>query len=143
MKSKYEVLAGGGVLIQKGGHEKDQFFYALIHRPRYNDWSFPKGKQENDEDTLTCSLREVQEETGYKCTTVVELISTSYTDNRGRSKLVRYWLMTVKEGRFIPNDEVDSVAWLPYHLAINTLSYSRDREILESAQFAIGQNQLL
>ncbi|NNN19871.1 MAG: NUDIX hydrolase [Acidimicrobiaceae bacterium] len=141
MKSRYEVLAGGGVLIQKGGHEKDQIFYGLVHRPRYNDWSFPKGKQENGEDPLACALREVQEETGYRCTPVMELMPTSYTDNRGRSKLVRYWLMTVEKGQFIPNDEVDSVAWLPYHLAINALTYSRDREILESAQFAVGQNQ--
>ncbi|TAN29842.1 MAG: NUDIX hydrolase [Actinomycetota bacterium] len=139
MKTGYEVTANGGVLIQKGGHEKTEFFCALIHRPRYNDWSLPKGKQEEGEDPLACALRETLEETGYVCTPIREILSSSYTDNHGRSKLVRFWLMEVASGKFIANEEVDSLAWLPFHLAKNTLTYEKDRQVLESAETVVHQ----
>ncbi len=134
METEYQVMASGGVLIRKGGHEKNEFFYALIHRPRYNDWSLPKGKQESGEDPLACALRETLEETGYICTPIEELLSSSYIDNRGRSKLVRFWLMEVADGKFAPNEEADSLAWLPFDLAKNTLTYEKDRNVLESAK---------
>jgi len=142
METDYQIMASGGVLIRKGGHEKNEFFYALIHRPRYNDWSLPKGKQESGEDALACALRETLEETGYTCTPVDEIGSSSYKDNRGRSKLVRFWLMRVTEGKFVPNEEADSLAWLPFDLATKTLTYEKDREVLESAKALVGQLNL-
>lgn len=142
MKSGQEILANGGVVVRKGGHEKEEYFCALVHRPRYDDWSFPKGKQDDGEDPLECALREVLEETGYKCRPAKEIHSTVYQDGSGRSKLVRYWLMLVSEGEFMPNDEVDSLAWMPFHLATNALTYNRDHEVLESAQNALSEFQL-
>ncbi len=142
MKSTYEVLANGGVVIRKGGHEHENYFCALIHRPRYQDWSLPKGKQDHAEEPLVCALREVLEETGYRCDPLQEILSTSFKDDRGRSKLVRYWLMLAIEGQFTPNEEVDSIAWLPFHLATNVLTYDRDRQVLDSAQTALTQLRL-
>ena len=142
MISSQEILANGGVVVRKGDHEKEEYFYSLVHRPRYDDWSFPKGKQDDGEDPLECALREVLEETGYKCRPVQEIRSTIYRDSSGRSKRVRYWLMLVAEGEFTPNEEVDSLAWIPFHLATNALKYDRDREVLESAQNALSELQL-
>lgn len=137
MNSTPEVLANGGVMVRKGGHEANDYFCALIHRPKYNDWSLPKGKQETGEEPLQCAIREIQEETGYSCKAVREILSTAYTDDQGRSKLVRYWLMIPESGEFVANDEVDSVVWLPFHLASNALTYERDREVLQSALKAL------
>lgn len=136
MTNKSEIHASGGVIVRLGGHEKDQPFYALVHRPRYGDWSFPKGKLESGENHLECALREVYEETGYRCSAGQELASTKYLDHLGRNKIVRYWLLEITEGNFSPNEEVDAIAWLPFHLAEGTLTYRHDREVLSSAQEA-------
>lgn len=142
MESTYQIYANGGVVIRKGGHEQENYFCALVHRPRYDDWSLPKGKQDPAEEPLDCALREVLEETGYICDPLQEIHSTSYKDDHGRSKLVRYWLMMAGEGNFTPNEEVDSIAWMPFHLAKNALTYNWDREVLDSAQIAIDQIRL-
>jgi 8-oxo-dGTP diphosphatase len=136
MSNQSEIHACGGVIVRYGGHDKDQPFYALVHRPRYGDWSFPKGKLEPGEQHLDCALREVYEETGYKCKAGQELASTHYADHLGRHKTVRYWLMEITEGNFSPNEEVDTIAWLPFHLAEGTLTYPHDKEVLNSAQEA-------
>ena len=98
--------------------------------------------QDEGEEPLDGALREVLEETGYKCRPLKEISSTAYEDSSGRPKLVRYWLMLASEGEFAPNDEVDSIAWVPFHLAKNALSYERDHDVLESAQVALDQLQL-
>ena len=108
----------------------------LVHRPKYDDWSLPKGKLHEGEDEATAALREVEEETGYRCRLGEELPSSSYRDRLGREKTVRYWAMTPIDdgpGGFVPNDEVDEVRWLTPAVAAVLLSYDRDREILESA----------
>jgi 8-oxo-dGTP diphosphatase len=102
----------------------------LIHRPKYDDWSFPKGKAEPDEDDLACALREVEEETGLRCRAGRELASTAYVDRHGRPKLVRYWAMEAIDGGFVPGDEVDVAEWLPAGDAASRLTYERDRAIL-------------
>ncbi len=142
MESTYQIYANGGVVIRKGGHEEDKYFCALVHRPRYDDWSLPKGKQDPAEEPLDCALREVLEETGYSCNPLLEIQSTSYKDDHGRSKLVRYWLMMAKEGEFTPNEEVDSIAWMPFHLAKDAMTYDWDREVIESAEIALDQIRL-
>ena len=83
------VRAAGGVVTRGEPPE-----VLVVHRPRYDDWSFPKGKAEPGERDEDCALREVEEETGLRCELREELPSTSYTDARGRPKRVRYWLMT-------------------------------------------------
>ncbi len=119
-------LAGDGVEV------------LLVHRPRYDDWSFPKGKCERGETDEACAVREVEEETGMRCSLGHELPSASYVDGKGRPKVVRYWEMAAVEGgEFVPNHEVDALEWLPVDDAERRLSYGHDVEILDAfARFA-------
>ena len=104
----------------------------VVHRPKYDDWTFPKGKAEPDESDEDCALREVEEETGLRCELVTELAGTSYTDGRGRPKAVRYWAMRPLAGEFSPHAEVDDARWLPLEQAHALLTYDRDRSVLAS-----------
>jgi 8-oxo-dGTP diphosphatase len=126
-----EVKAAGGVVRRRGerGHE-----IAVIHRPRYDDWSLPKGKLDPGETWEEAALREVQEEIGLRCTLGEELPPVSYADNKGRAKVVRYWVMDDCEGSFTPNDEVDEVRWLPPAEAVRVLSYPHDRRLVEAVR---------
>ena len=106
----------------------------LIHRPRYNDWSFPKGKRDGNESDEETALREVAEETGLACDLGTELGEARYQDSRGRPKIVRYWLMSVASDRegpgFVPGDEVDEFRWCAPAEAVTLLTYSYDRDLL-------------
>jgi 8-oxo-dGTP diphosphatase len=122
-----EVRAAGGVVVDPEGR------VALVHRPRYDDWTLPKGKLDRGESFEDAALREVEEETGLRCRLVRELPSSEYRDPKGRSKLVRYWLMEVEhDPGFVPNNEVDELRWVPVEEAPALLSYARDAEILRS-----------
>jgi 8-oxo-dGTP diphosphatase len=102
----------------------------LVHRPRYDDWTFPKGKLDPGESFEDAALREVEEETGVRCTLGRELPPTSYEVN-GRPKLVRYWLMSPDaELDFAPNDETDDIRWVTPDEARALLTYDRDRDVL-------------
>jgi 8-oxo-dGTP pyrophosphatase MutT (NUDIX family) len=109
-----------------------------VHRPRYDDWSLPKGKLEDGESDAECALREVEEETGLSCRLEEELPSTRYRDRHDREKLVRYWAMRPLEGSFSPRREVDEVKWISPGAASDLLSYSRDAEVV--AAFAAGRS---
>jgi 8-oxo-dGTP diphosphatase len=122
------VRAAGGVVVRRGLHGNELL---LVHRPRYDDWSFPKGKLDPGETDEVAALREVEEETGFRCELVSELPSTSYVDARGRPKRVRYWLMHVLDGVFDPNREVDEIAWLSPSAANERLTYDHDRALTE------------
>jgi 8-oxo-dGTP diphosphatase len=122
-----EVKASGGV-VTRGGE------VALVHRPRYDDWSFPKGKLDPGETWEECALREVEEETGVRCRLGEELPATTYRDNKGRAKVVRYWRMEPLDGEFAPSDEVDEVRWVAPDEAAELLSYDRDRELLRAVR---------
>ena len=101
----------------------------VVHRPRYDDWSLPKGKLEGGESFEQAALREVLEETGYVCTLGDLLGSTRY-ESRGKPKEVRWFLMEV-QGEPGPHDhEVDEIRWRPLPEAIDLLTYERDRELL-------------
>ena len=121
------VRAAGGIVVRGEGEDRS---VALVHRPRYDDWSFPKGKLFDGEDDETGALREVEEETGLRCRLGVELPRTDYIDPKGRPKTVRYWAMTVESGRFTPNRETDAVRWVPFGEIDGALSYERDREVV-------------
>ena len=129
-----EVLAAGGVVARPcaGGEE-----VAVVHRPRYGDWSLPKGKLEPGESFEAAALREVEEETGLRCELGPELVSTSYRDRRDRPKRVRYWAMTPVAGDFTPTDEVDEIRWLPLDEARALLTYERDAPVLDALERAV------
>jgi 8-oxo-dGTP diphosphatase len=123
----HEVEAAGGVVLDPEGR------MALVHRPRYDDWTLPKGKLDQGESFEEAALREVEEETGLRCRLVRELPSVEYADNKGRSKIVRYWLMEVEhDPGFVLNDEVDELRWLEPADALSLLSYERDAEVVRS-----------
>ena len=121
------VRAAGGVVWRNGE-------VLLVHRPKYDDWTFPKGKADDGETDEDAALREVEEETGFRCSLGPELASTSYTDSHGRPKLVRYWSMSPEEGEFVPTDEVDEIVWLVPEAAERRLSYERDRALLRAIE---------
>jgi 8-oxo-dGTP diphosphatase len=125
-----KVLAAGGVVVREreGGAE-----VALVHRPRYDDWSLPKGKLKRGERWEEAALREVAEETGLRCRLGEELPASRYIDGKGRAKLVRYWRMRPAGGRFTPTDEVDELRWVDPAEAERLLSYPRDRELVSAA----------
>ena len=124
---KPAVEAAGGIVERDG-------LLAVVHRPRYDDWSLPKGKLDAGESFEQAALREIEEETGLRCTLGEELEASSYTDHRGRPKLVRYWRMSVDSGGFQPNDEVDELRWLTPHDAAALLSYEHDRLLVGRLQ---------
>jgi 8-oxo-dGTP diphosphatase len=120
------VQAGGGVVVRNGA-------IAVVHRPRYDDWTLPKGKLDHGESFEDAALREVEEETGLRCRLVRELPAVEY-EVRDKPKLVRYWLMEVEsELPFVANDEVDEVRWLRPEEALALLSYERDKDVVGAA----------
>ena len=132
-RSPGPVRAGGGVVWRPG--DDGQRRVILVHRPKYDDWSLPKGKLQEGEDEADAAVREVEEETGLRCRLGEELPSSSYQDRFGRDKTVRYWAMTPvddDQSSFVPNAEVDEVRWLTPTDAEGLLSYDRDREVLRS-----------
>ena len=102
----------------------------LVHRPRYDDWTLPKGKLRGDESHEDGALREVEEETGLRCELRFPLPSTIYRDARDRLKQVRYWAVRPLDGEFSPGDEVDEILWLEPAEAQRQVSYDRDRTVL-------------
>ena len=129
-----EIRAAGGVVVRerKGGARE----VGIVHRPRYNDWSLPKGKLAEGEEWHEAALREVAEETGLRCSALAELAPTRYRDRKGRPKLVRWWLMRPLGGRFEPTDEVDELRWVPLDHAADLLDYEHDRELVASVATA-------
>ena len=106
----------------------------LVHRPAYDDWTFPKGKGEPGESDEQCAVREVEEETGLLCALGRELASTEYVDGKGRPKSVRYWVMEVVGGTLRFEHEVDAARWVTILDAEALLTYPRDVELLQSVE---------
>jgi 8-oxo-dGTP pyrophosphatase MutT (NUDIX family) len=123
------VRAAGGLVVRDSEGRAEVL---VVHRPKYDDWSFPKGKCEPGESEEICAAREVEEETGLVCTLEAELPSTSYTDGRGRPKRVRYWRMRPVGGALAFVHEVDEARWLTPADACALLTYERDREVLQA-----------
>ena len=129
------VHAAGGVVRRDrddGGAAGEEI--VLVHRPRYDDWSLPKGKLEPGESFEAAARREVEEETGLRCELGPELSPVEYRDRKGRPKLVRYWLMDAAETArpFVPNSEIDRLCWCSPDDAVRLLSYEHDRELVRS-----------
>jgi 8-oxo-dGTP diphosphatase len=131
------VRAAGGIVLRRG--PKGSWEVLIVHRPRYDDWSLPKGKADAGERDEETALREVEEETGLRCTLGAPAGRTRYRDSKGRDKVVHYWLMEPKsaaaaaDDAFVANDEVDAVAWCSVAEATARLSYPHDRKLLAKA----------
>ena len=136
MNSRTVRAAGGGVWRRSAdGHVE----VLLVHRPRYDDWTLPKGKAEPGETDVETAMREVAEETGVRPVLGVELSTVRYDDHHGRPKVVRYWAMTTsgQSADFAANDEVDEVRWYPLGQAGEILTYDRDRLVLHALARAV------
>ena len=125
-----QIEAAGGVLWRgdPAGPE-----VALVHRPKYDDWSLPKGKLDPGEHPLLGALREIAEETGFAARPGRRVGSLRYATPAG-PKRVRYWACEASGGAFMANREVDELWWGPLPEALSRLAPERDRRILE--QFA-------
>ena len=128
-----EVKASGGVVWRRA--PSGELELVVVHRPRYDDWSLPKGKLDPGETWEDAALREVFEEVGLRCRLGTELPPVCYRDNKGRQKAVRYWLMVPDDrtAPFMPNDEVDEMRWLDVAEATELLSYPHDAELVRAA----------
>jgi len=123
------VLAAGAVLWRPSddGSEPE---VAVIHRPRYDDWSLPKGKVDVGENEPVTAVREVREETGFGSHLGRRLAAVSYPVEAQGIKKVRYWAARTVDGAFTPNPEVDELKWLPVSAAMKQLIYPHDRKVL-------------
>ena len=119
------VEAAGGIVVDESGR------VAIVHRPRYDDWSLPKGHLETGETAEDAALREVFEETGLSCRIIGSAGETQYRDRKGRPKRVRYFSMSITAGSFLVNDEVDELRWID-ESGIDELSYAFDAELVRS-----------
>ena len=127
--SGVKILAAGGLLWRPG--PAGQAEVCLVHRPKYDDWSLPKGKLEDGEHPLAAAVREVREETGVRAVVGRRLQTQEYTLGEDR-KVVEYWSMTPAGGDFDATAEVDSLLWLPVPAAAGRLSYPRDRDFVRA-----------
>lgn len=127
MSEQDVVRAAGGIVLRPDGDAEQVL---LVHRPKYDDWSFPKGKLLDGEPEEAAALREVEEETGLRCRLDRHVGAVTYTDRTGRPKVVRYWMMTPLDGTFVPTAEVDVIRWSTPSEALALLTYVHDRDLL-------------
>ncbi len=127
-----DVLAAGAVITRKGKQ------VLLVHRPRYDDWSFPKGKLDPGEHPTAAAVREVAEETGVHVRLGPPLASQRYPNGNNRMKTVFYWTGRAvgddDVSGYLVNNEIDDVAWVPFEEAIERLTYDYDRETLAESR---------
>ncbi|MFD0279831.1 NUDIX hydrolase [Kitasatospora sp. NPDC127111] len=135
------ILAAGAVLWLPGRPKKSGRLgrprIAVIHRPKYDDWSLPKGKLDRGEGVVEAALREVWEETGFACALGAELPAQHYLA-QGRPKEVRYWAAVPTAGAFRPSREVDRLEWLPARKARARLTHERDRLLVDALLEMLG-----
>ena len=129
------IRAAGGVVERQGERGLEVL---LVHRPRYDDWSLPKGKCHPGESDEACAVREVEEETGLVCDLGAELPATVYRDAKGRMKRARYWSMTPRAGELVFAHEVDAARWLSILEAKELLTYERDLPVLAPLEGRTG-----
>jgi 8-oxo-dGTP pyrophosphatase MutT (NUDIX family) len=123
------VQAAGGVVTRTRADGTPEFL--VVHRPRYDDWSLPKGKAEPGESLEETARRELEEETGMQVELGDKLPTSEYVDRHGRPKIVHYWRMTpVGETTWFPNDEVDQTRWITAAETATLLTYEHDRRLV-------------
>jgi len=126
------VQAAGGVLWRPAG-ERGDIEIGLVHRPRYRDWTLPKGKLERGETVVAAAVREIDEETGHAVRLGRFVKRVSYDVGGGRRrKHVHYWSAQAISGQFVANSEVDELRWLTPDAAAKKLTYQLDRKVLRA-----------
>ena len=123
------ILAAGGIVMRASSSGRAEV--ACIYRGSRGDWTFPMGMLDPGETFEQGALREVFEEIGHKCRVVQFVGLTNYTHRKGKPKIVAYYLMSVDEGEFEPNEEVDQLAWVPLELVRARLTWDRDQELFD------------
>lgn len=134
--TKVEPIHAAGCVVYR--RQEGRLEFLLVHRDRYDDWTFPKGKRDKGETDVACAKREVMEETGFSGPLGPELRPSHYVVpakpkaivRSPRPKTVRWWLMEYQNGEFTPNDEVDAIRWVTAPEAEMLLSYAHDRDLL-------------
>ncbi|MFJ5308307.1 NUDIX hydrolase [Streptomyces sp. NPDC088350] len=130
------TLQAAGCVLWRRSPMDGELEICLVHRPKYDDWSHPKGKLKRGEDPLSGAHREVLEETGYAATAGAVLPTVRYLAN-GRPKQVRYWAAEAGTGGFTPNTEVDRILWLSPTAARDRLTQPRDRTLVDALLTAL------
>jgi 8-oxo-(d)GTP phosphatase len=125
------VIRAAGAVLHRNG------LVAVVHRPRYSDWTLPKGKLDPGEDDRAAAVREVEEETGHAGTIEQDLGTIAYQAGAG-PKTVRYFLMAADRGGRPLAADVDEVRWVTLDEALAIVSYDRDRDVLARARLAMG-----
>lgn len=123
------VHAAGGLVWRPGPRGRVEM--ALVHRPRYKDWSLPKGKANRGETPPMTAHREVWEETGFRTVLGRRLTTVRYAVATG-PKLVEYFAARAVDGDFVPNREVDKLRWLAPDDARDLVSYEFDRAVMDT-----------
>lgn len=127
-KSRIRVVPAAGAVLYR--LEDGIPLCAVVHRPRYDDWSLPKGKVDAGESLPVTAVREIAEETGFTAVLDSRIGTTGYPLKESTRKEVTYWSALAREGAFEPNSEVDELRWLPVGEARELVSYALDRKIL-------------
>ncbi|MGV9797033.1 8-oxo-(d)GTP phosphatase MutT1 [Mycobacterium sp. NPDC003449] len=131
--AKKKIVPAAGAVLWRGadgtGDRPAPIEVAVIHRPRYDDWSLPKGKVDSGENEPVAAVREVLEETGHTAVLGRRLASVTYPVQQG-TKRVWYWSARATGGDFAPNGEVDKLIWLPVEAAMAQLQYPHDQKVL-------------
>jgi 8-oxo-(d)GTP phosphatase len=138
-RGRADIVAAGAIVFRPGSKGGEVL---LVHRPKYDDWSFPKGKRDRGEQTVSAAVREVEEETGLRIRLARPLTTQRYPTSRGM-KRVFYWIGRVRDDAvapntfdiadYVPNPEIDQVRWVPVEEAATLLSYPHDRDTLAEA----------
>ena len=128
--SEPEIRAAGGIVHRHNGAATEVL---VVHRPKYEDWSLPKGKLDPGETLEQAALREVEEETGWRCALGAHIGKNEYRDRHGRSKRVDWWLMEPIDGEFVANDEVDEIRWVRVSEVRDLLTHADDYALVEAA----------
>ena len=129
-----ERVHAAGAVVHRASPATGELEVLLVHRPKYDDWTFPKGKLDPGETFEHAAVREVEEEAGVRGVLGPELPSTSYVDHRGRPKLVRWWAIDLAgaDGHAAQDNEVDEIRWLTVEAAREQLTYERDHALLDA-----------